>query len=140
MDPIGLVETLVAIVQVSGKLTTLCLDYTSQVKDAPEDINRLLAEVRSLSAILQRLIDVAETDASMVSLPSLQRVESKGGILAICLADLTDLAGLLKKAASNSSKRQALLWSLKQEDVAKTIQKISQAKSTIQLALAKDTG
>ena len=141
MEPIGLVGTLIAIVQLSGKITTLCLDYKVNVKDAPEDISRLLNEVRGLRGILERLVDLANTDAAMVPLPSLQDAETKDGVLATCLTDLAQLATVLEKGlADTASKWKALLWPLRQKDVAKSVQQISQVKSTLQLALATDTG
>lgn len=140
MEPIGLIGTLIAIVQLGGKITNLCLDYKANVKDAPEDISRLLNEVRGLRGILERLIDLASTDAAMVSLPSLQNTETKDGVLATCLADLAQLATVLEKGLADTAKWKALLWPLRQKDVAKSVQQISQAKSTLQLALAVDTG
>ena len=71
VDPIGIVGTLMGIVQVCGKLMSVCYEYRMGVRDAPKGISRILDEVVGVGSIAQQLVKVIESDGAP-SLPSLQ--------------------------------------------------------------------
>lgn len=69
MDPIGLVGTLIAIVEISSKLVSVCYEYRTGVKGARKEISRILDEIIVVRTLVERLIDVAE-QSDDVTLPS----------------------------------------------------------------------
>ncbi|RDK38110.1 hypothetical protein M752DRAFT_81280 [Aspergillus phoenicis ATCC 13157] len=136
VDPIGIVGTLMGIVQVCGKLMSVCYEYRMGVRDAPKDISRILDEVVSIGSIAQQLVKVIESDGAP-SLPSLQAMGGNDGTLRRCLVELQDLKASLKLGRASSSRR-ALAWPLPRADVEKRLQVLATIKSTLQLALAAD--
>lgn len=81
---------LIGIVQVCGKLVSVCYDYRMGVRDAPQGISRILDEVASVGGIAQQLVKTFElNDAS--SLPSLHAMDGDDGALRRCLVELQDL-------------------------------------------------
>lgn len=140
MEAIGVIGTVVAVLDISLKITSLCREYHSRVKEAPQDIMRLHAEVRSIHDILQRISQAAATEDSSALLPSLRSLTTPDGALSICLVDLTSLTQILEKGKAGARKWRGILWPLKDSDVARSVKHIAQAKSTLQLALSADAG
>lgn len=139
VEPIGLVGTLIGIVQVCGKLVSVCYDYRMGVRDAPQAISRVVDEVASVGYIAQQLMKAIESDdaSSLPSLPSLQAMDGDGGTLRSCLVELQDLKASLKLGKISSSKR-ALVWPLQPVDAENVLQTLATTKSKLQLALAAD--
>ncbi|RAK89848.1 hypothetical protein BO79DRAFT_263513, partial [Aspergillus costaricaensis CBS 115574] len=139
VELIGLVGTLIGIVQVCGKLVSVCYDYRMGVRDAPQAISRIVDEVASVGYIAQQLVKAIESDdaSSLPSLPSLQAIDGDGGTLRSCLVELQDLKASLK-LAKTSSLRRALTWPMQPVDAERMLQTLATTKSTLQLALAAD--
>ena len=53
MDPVSAAASIIAIIQISGSVISLCYQYISSVKDAHGDITKVLSEVASLKVILE---------------------------------------------------------------------------------------
>ncbi|GLB09545.1 hypothetical protein AtubIFM57258_005468 [Aspergillus tubingensis] len=121
---------------VCGKLVSVCYDYRMGVRDAPQDISRILDEVSSVGTIAQQLVKAIESDNAS-SLPSLQTMDGNDGALRRCLVKLQDLKASLK-LAKTSSLRRALAWPLQPVDAEKMLQTLATTKSKLQLALAAD--
>lgn len=136
VDPIGIVGTLMGIVQVCGKLMSVCYEYRMGVRDAPKDISRILDEVVSIGSIAQQLVKVIESDGAP-SLPSLQAMGGDDGTLRRCSVELQDLRASLKLGKAFSSRR-ALAWPLPRADAEKRLQVLATIESMLQLALAAD--
>lgn len=139
LEPVGLLGTLIGIIQVCGKLVSVCYDYRMGVRDAPQDISRILDEVSSIGTIAQQLVKAIESDdaSSLPSLPSLQATDGDDGTLRRCLVELQDLKASLKLAKPSSLGR-ALAWPLQPVDAERILQTLATTKSTLQLALAAD--
>ncbi|KAF7559303.1 hypothetical protein G7046_g4857 [Stylonectria norvegica] len=136
IEPIGLIGTLIAIVQVCNKVVSVCYEYRSGFKDAPKDISRILDEVASVRNIAERLVSIAEADYSS-SLPSLQSMSEPESALHKCLDELVDLKKKLK-IGKKVTLLTALIWPLKQAEAEKRLLVIGRIKATLQLALAAD--
>ena len=138
IEPIGLVGTLIAIVQISSKVVSICYEYRRSVKSAPREISQILEEVTSLRNIVERLANIAETDEGASSLPSLRATTDDNGPLAICLSEIESLKIQLKPEKGWKAKGKALLWPLKQVEVNEHLQVIGRVKGTLQLAMSAD--
>ena len=136
IEPIGLVGTLIGIVQVCGRLVSVCYDYRMGVRNAPQDISRILDEVTSVGSIAQQLVKAVELDDAS-SLPFLQAMGGDDGTLRRCLVELQDLKASLKLGKA-SSLRRSLAWPLRRADAETKLQVLATIKSTLQLALAAD--
>ncbi|KAL4924986.1 ankyrin repeat-containing domain protein [Aspergillus undulatus] len=136
VEPIGLVGTLIAIVQVCGKLVFACYDYHAGVRDAPQDISRILDEISSFGTIAQQPIKVADADKGS-ALPALEAMNMKNGPFPNALIELQELKKRLKTGKLSTFKRD-LVWPLKRVEVEKHLQALGSIKNSMQLALAAD--
>jgi hypothetical protein len=142
MEALGVVGTLISIVQISSKLVSVCYQYRASVKDARKDISRILDEVVGVRTLVERLIDLSEQTTDDAEIPSLKAASGANGTLQRCLEELQGLKAALKLNDDGSlkqSKSVALLWPLKQKEFDARLQAIARIKSTLQLALAADT-
>ena len=74
MDPLSVTASIIAILQLTNKVITLCLDLHSRIK-VRKELGQIIDEVDSLRAILQRL---ARQEASLTN--DLDSSQSSGGI------------------------------------------------------------
>ncbi|KAH6999962.1 ankyrin repeat-containing domain protein [Ilyonectria destructans] len=133
IDPIGLLGTLIAIVQVCNKVVSVCYEYRSAIKDAPHDIARVLDEVANVRNIAERLIRIAEVGQTA----SLESIDGPNSPLRQYLFELIDLKKSLK-LEKKQGLRSTLLWPLRRSDVEKRLVAIQRIKATFQLALSAD--
>lgn len=138
MDPIGFIGTLIAIVQISSTLVSVCYEYRTGVKGARGDISRILDEIIDVRTLVERLIDVAEKNDN-AALPSLTAVNGANAPLQRCLEELKDLNSALKLNGNLKSRSVALLWPLKQKEVEGRLAALGRIKATLQLAIGADT-
>jgi hypothetical protein len=138
VDPIGLVGTLIAVVQISSKVVSICYEYRSSVKNAPRELSLILDEVTSVRDIVERLVKIVDADERSCILPSLQSMNQPEAPLQKCLAELTALKQCLKPAKGLKAKGWALVWPLKETDAQKRLAAIARIKATLQLAISAD--
>jgi len=138
MEGLGAAASVIAVIDMSAKVASLCFQYSVAVKDAKEDIERLEREVKSIKSILEdvkRLLrgpDSAQLSASQKLLASLQD----------CFLQLKEMdarlePGKARKAMSRVGWR-ALKWPFKRKDVEKIINNLGRCKQTFSLALQVD--
>lgn len=155
MDPLSVTASIIAVIQATNAVISVCYDYSSAVKNSPWELSRVIEEVRSLRNVLETLERLAANaeradPAAETRLPALKLLcEPKGGqigLLAMCLLELD----LLKKklippkwgSGLEGSKRmslaQALSWPLKEKDTRKTLDCIRRFNDTLNLAITAD--
>ncbi|KAL8835231.1 MAG: hypothetical protein Q9170_003393 [Blastenia crenularia] len=66
-DPLSFVASVVAVASLAGIVVTKGYCYIKAVKDCPDDVRSLMAEINVLSAILQRLVVLLRGSESKVS-------------------------------------------------------------------------
>ncbi|KAF8243945.1 vegetative incompatibility protein HET-E-1 [Wilcoxina mikolae CBS 423.85] len=138
MDPLSLTASIIAVVQISKEILTLCGKYAVDVKDARSDIERLSSEVTAFHDVLNKVKDLAE-GPNAAELPTLKTLIPT--IDKSC-SELEDLkTRLIPGKRRNAMKRlglRALKWPFKSGDVNKFIETLDSRKSTISMALNAD--
>jgi hypothetical protein len=140
MDPLSVTASLIAVVEISCKVISLCYEYRNAVKDAPLDIARAQSEVTSIRVIVEHLLDLINIngDDSSELLPSLRATARPGMPLMQCLDELKLLNTRLKPQKGWRARRDLIIWPLKKDELNQSLNVISNAKGTLQLALAAD--
>lgn len=138
-EPLGLVGSLIAIVQISSKVVAICYEYRRSVLNAPREISQILDEVASIRNIVERLVKIANDDEQAMALPSLSSMNQPDAPLARCLAELTSLKSRLKLEKGLRAKGRALIWPFKEVEVHKSLDNIRRIKGTLQLAISADS-
>jgi hypothetical protein len=145
MDPLSVTASVIAILQLTGKIISACAAYTSSIKDAPRELRTISVEIQSLQAII-RILDLTTARA-------MHENDSLAISLDACRTSLKELSDLLEhqKRGSNSddeseTKRARVLptlvtlaWPLKRHRANALMDDISRHKSTITLSLATIT-
>ena len=126
MDP----GTILAVVDLSAKLLSLISKYYSDVRDAKDDITRLMTEIRSFQTILLDVEKLAEASKPQ-SLPVVAIKES--------LSDIHDLINELGPSSGRKVMKRvglrALKWPFSSGQVTKCIERLERHKTAISLGL-----
>jgi hypothetical protein len=138
MDGLGVAANVIAVVELSAKIASLCIQYSLAVKRAKADIERLGAEVDSLTELL-RGVEKLLKGPEKIQLGASQRLNDA---LQDCFLQLTQLSttldsGKTRKTMSRIGIR-ALKWPFESRGVAKVINDLERSKQTISLALQVD--
>ena len=141
MDGLSGAASVIAVVEISAKVASLCLRYSVKVKHAKGDIERLHQKTKEINNILENLQHLLRHDKSQLSttrplLNPLQR----------CCQELKDLEDKLKANLEPNRGRKAmqrlgvraLKWPLTSEEVGKTVQNLENYRHTFNLALQVD--
>lgn len=148
MDPLSITASVLALIDATHSVISICHNYTAGVKGADWELPRIIEEVESLRGVLQgleRLAKQAENadPAAVSKLPQLRRFcTPETGTFALCLSEIQALELKLvppRWIGESGSKRskliQALGWPLKKASVKETLENIGRLKATLSLDL-----
>ena len=146
-DTLGVVGSIIAIVQISKTIISSCQVYIDAVGGASSDLRVILIEVSTLKAIAKSLQYLTEPNTADSVL--LNQLAAVTGPIEGCEKALTELEGLFPLPAvsvdgQKSTRRKidvavtALEWPRKKWKAKKLLQEIVQHKTTINLALTAE--
>ena len=138
MDGLGVAANVIAVIELSAKIASVCIQYSLAVKHAKAEIERLRGEVDSLTGLLQGVEELLKGPEKT------QLAASQGLRDAIrgCFSPLTQLSmeldpGKTRKTMSRIGIR-ALKWPFESKGVEKIINDLERCKQTITLSLQLD--
>ena len=155
MDPLSITASIVAVLQATSAVISVCYDYSAAIKGAPWELSKVTDELKGLRDVLESLAKLskaaADADpAAQSRLPALELLcdpKANGGPLAACLDEINGLKAKLSPpswSGKDGSKRQALIkalgWPLKAKDTQRSLENISRFKGTLNVALTSDLG
>ena len=134
MDGLSAAASTIAVIDISAKITVLCFQYSSSVKNAKKDIERLqkkVSDIRNVFGQVKQLLD--ERDKLRPDL---------SGSFEECLLQLEKLntqldPGKTRKAMSRVGFR-ALKWPFKSKEVENIVASLESYEQTYTLALLAD--
>lgn len=138
-DPLSVAASVIAVIQISGKVLSLCYQYFSGTKDAPKDIHSIISEVGSLKSILEDLnsldngSDIPTGSRGSALFTSLN---AEDGPLKTCEAALQDILAHIDPPIESHNLSKVLLWPLKAKEVHKLLGVVQKQKTSLILALA----
>ncbi|KAH8586045.1 hypothetical protein B0O99DRAFT_586459 [Bisporella sp. PMI_857] len=146
MDGISAAASVIAVIQISEDVVSLCSQYLKAVKNAKSDIVRLQDELGSLKQVLegaQKLLEGPNAARLETSRPLLDRFRG-------CYSQLKDLETKLKDHLKTESKGKgkgkgmrlfglrALKWPFKSKEVDNVIQSLNKFRDTLSASLNVD--
>lgn len=134
-EVLGIVGSIIAIIQLTGKVASLGYDYVYEVRWGSKDLGELLKELGSLTNVLITLKDYA--DANLQSL-ALQRLNDADGPIRGCTLDLKRLQAKLEPKTGYKRKIDRLTWPFKENEIAQHMLRIERHKSLFTLAITLD--
>lgn len=150
MEPFSLAASVIAVIQLSEMIISICKWYITSMKDVPKGLRTVMMEGGSVKSILSDLEFFMSTWATTGDMSHILRsLEGPDGPVEGCRTALVELGKLFpSEATSNAthSKRGAtaisyakLAWPFKEEKAWKILGNIIRDKATIALALKMDT-
>lgn len=138
MEGLGLAANVIAVVELSGRIAAICVQYSRDVKHAKADIERFRREVVNVTSLLQHVHALLQgPDKTSLS----TSIELKNA-LQDCSMQLEQLntaldPGRNRKTMSKFGLR-ALKWPFETKEVEKAIRNLERCKGTISVALQVD--
>lgn len=137
MEPLSAAASIIALIQVAGKLAFLGGKYIQGVKHASKDIDELIRELNSFKQVLVALKEHAEK----VSQKSVV-LQGLNGQIQECTQQLESLGTELERGMSTQKGLQkifrSLKWPFKGPETAQIIERIERHKSSFTVALSAD--
>ncbi|CAD6587468.1 MAG: hypothetical protein ASARMPREDX12_002854 [Alectoria sarmentosa] len=140
-EPLSLVASLIAVVQISGSVISCCYEYRKGEKNAPKDLLRVTNEVASLRNVVDRLVALIDDEktATHKHLSNLADMVSADGPLKLCQDELGNLKVKLEPPVSEwKALGRRLTWPMQEKDVTKTLASIYRVKTLLETALMID--
>jgi hypothetical protein len=138
MDGLSIAASVIAVVDISAKITSLCFQYLIAVKGAKNDIERLqrkVAEIRSILEKIKQLLD--GRDKARLSTTS-----ELSDSLKKCLRELEELRAELKPGKARKAMSQfgvrALKWPFASKQVERIVFSLERYEQSFALALQVD--
>ncbi|PNP52690.1 hypothetical protein FNYG_15820 [Fusarium nygamai] len=137
-EALGVASSVIAVVDLSAKVLSLCLQYSREVKNARDDIERLREEVAAFQGTTEKLKALIEEPRGRELKASQQ--------LTFAIEDGHSTLGKLKQQLQPSTGRKAisrfgmraLKWPFESKYVEEAIQKLERCRRNISLALNID--
>ncbi|KAJ0306108.1 hypothetical protein Brms1b_010559 [Colletotrichum noveboracense] len=138
MEGVGVAANVIAVVDLSAKVASLCFQYSKEVAGARADIQRLRTQVEHLETVLratQRLVE------GIKGRPLLTSQELVGSI-SDCIVDLERLEKKLNPNPARTAMRRlglrALKWPFSSKEVDQVLSSLERHEETIRFGLQID--
>lgn len=140
MEGLGVAANVIAVIDLSAKVTSACAAYLKAVKNAKTDIGRLQSELRNLDAVLHGAEKLVKGPASskLQTMGQLKAALSDASSqLQQLITKLDGKQGKTRKAMSHFGFR-ALKWPFESSEVESIIQGLEKNRNNISVALVID--
>jgi len=135
MDPQSNATSVIAVVQIAGKVWSLCWEYYSGAGDAKPDIDRLMGCTLALQHLLQHVQCLTKDPGAAKLVVSRELIESTAWELE---REFKSLQKVLEPGGGQDIPKSCVEWPLQKEDVEKIIQLLERHKTTLITAMNCD--
>lgn len=138
MDGLSSAASVIAVVDISAKITSLCYQYSVAVKNAKRDIERLQKKVECITSLVEKFKELSDGPAKA----KLSTLHGLSDSLNGCLQELVELEEQLapgkgRKAISRLGIR-ALKWPFTSKQTEKIISELEGYEQAFSVALQAD--
>jgi hypothetical protein len=150
-DPLSISASIIAVLQATNSVVSLCYGFRAALKKAPWSLTRIIDQVKDLRNTLETLDRLADTIDDRSPEEAKKRpvfrllCEPKEGPLATCLRELAYLEEKIMSSSrfgNTGSKRRAFIqavgWQLNDRDAMLCLERIERCKSSLNLAITAD--
>jgi hypothetical protein len=137
MDPLSITGTLIAVLQITTSVISICYDYRSGIASASREVVQITESLNALKDVLEALLRLIET-TQPGELSTIKLLAKDGGTLQSCQQELERLRGKLEPEKGWRKLRSTLVWPLKEGEMRRAMELLERWKSTMQLALSAD--
>ncbi|KAI4866091.1 ankyrin repeat-containing domain protein [Hypoxylon rubiginosum] len=138
-DPLSMAASLIAVVQISGGIISLCYDYRRGVQGAKKDVATLQREVQSLRDVIEQILKLLDTEDEY-TLPLLRKMSASNNSFDEYEEQFRSLEDRLRSPVSKWRKLgHQLLWPLRERELTKDLEAIHRMKGILEFGLVADT-
>ncbi|EXL39771.1 hypothetical protein FOCG_17623 [Fusarium oxysporum f. sp. radicis-lycopersici 26381] len=137
-EALGVASSVIAVVDLSAKVFSLCSQYSREVKNAKDDIERLREEVATFQAATKKLQILVEG-------PRGKELSASRKLKSAIEDGLSRLESLQQQLQPSTGRKtmsrfglRALKWPFESKDVERTIQNLERCRGNISFALNMD--
>lgn len=134
---VGVVASILGIIQLTGHVAILCQGYVSGVKRASQDMVQLIDELKLLGEVLTVLKDYVD-QSSPAGSSALTILASKDGPISGCEGLLRVLQDKLTPRDGFKGMIDSLKWPLKEAETAQYVAQFERHKTFFTLAVSVD--
>jgi hypothetical protein len=142
MEAVGSAASIIAVIDLSAKVASICFQYSAAVKNARSDVERLQGELERLRTTLQGAQRLLES-------PNGKRLQTSQGLrngLIDCSSQLSELQSRLEKKLNPGSARKAmrkfglraLKWPFESKEIDSIINNLERYRDTLSVGLTVD--
>jgi len=135
-DPLSITASIITVVQLAGSLGSFCLSCKEATKGKDGIIQQILDELKALTDVLGPLAQLAKNHGPDIQ--GLRALGNAGGALDDCKVLLETLKTELESVLATQGVKKLgkiLVWPIKEKEVKSLLERLSQRKSTLALAL-----
>ncbi len=135
-DPLSITASIITVVQLAGSIASFCLSCNEATKGKDSIIQQILEELKGLTDVLGSLAQLAKEHGPETR--CLRALADAGGALDDCKVLLETLKTELESvlvARGMTKLGKILTWPIKEKEVKALLERLSQRKSTLALAL-----
>lgn len=141
MDGLSAAASLIAVLQVTSAVITICYSYRQGQKHSSREVIQLSDELSSLKDVLDALLRLAEKSGASddtARLATFELLAKPDGPLLNCQSELERLQAKLEPESGWRAVKRSLVWPLKEGELRKALGALERLKGTMQLALSAD--
>lgn len=145
---LGITASIIAVIQITTKVTTECLDFMKTARNAPRELAQVYAGVLSLQDVLEGIVKFVKSQPSSgVSFPAVEKLLKPDGVIESCRKELQTLQQKVQPTITEgksggglfcSKLTKVVRWHFDRAEVSRTLSTLDGFKSTLQLALSTD--
>ena len=138
-EGLAVAASIIAVIQITGSVTSLCRMYIGKVRGADKEIFQIINTVASVKGVLEFLQSFVDDDENQSRLPLLYSLSHQHGPLEMCRIALTDIESKLRPKRDQSGVLKAITWPWKWKDIGPVLEDIEKQKTLMLLAMQGDT-
>lgn len=139
MEGLAVASSIIAVIQISDRVITLCGQYIGKVRGADKEIFQLINTITALKGILEFLHTFVDNDENKHRLPLLSSLCEPQQPLEICKSTIADIESKLRLKRDYNGVLKALTWPWKWKDIGPLLEDIEKQKTLMLLAMQGDT-
>lgn len=142
MEGLSGAASVIAVIDISAKITSLCFQYSIAVKNAKKDIERLRQKISDINDVLQEVKRLLDGGDKMLLSATHKLSNSLSNSLKECFLQLQELNTQLKPGKTHKTMSRfgvrALKWPFTSKEVEKLVASLEGYEQIYTLALQKD--
>ena len=138
-EGLAVASSIIAVIQISGRVTSLCRAYIGKVRGADKEIFHMIKIVTALKGTLDFLHTLVIDDEKKPQLPLLHSLSNPHGPLEMCRTALADIESKLRLKRDHTGILKAIAWPWQWKDIGPVLEDIDKQMTLMILAIQGDT-